>query len=80
MELRRVEDEVKSHCKSWRDLCRPSGGACNGDSMPTLKDLFSRLNDEDIFPSEPEEEPEDVEDDIQMKEDEKMVEAAKMMR
>jgi len=72
MELRRVEDELKSHCKSWRDLCRPSGGACNGDSMPTLKELFSKLNDEDIFPPEPEEEPEDVEDDIQMKEDEKM--------
>ena len=72
MELRRVEDEVKSHCKSWRDLCRPSGGACNGDSMPTLKELFSKLNDEDIFPPEPEEEPEEVEDDTQMKEDEKI--------
>mmetsp|Transcript_25002 Transcript_25002/g.37791 ORF Transcript_25002/g.37791 Transcript_25002/m.37791 type:complete len:439 (-) Transcript_25002:1331-2647(-) len=77
MELRRVEDEVKSHCKSWRDLCRPSGGACNGDSMPTLKELFSKLNDEDIFPPEPEEEPEEVEDDTQMKEDEKMVEEEK---
>mmetsp|Transcript_11474 Transcript_11474/g.17631 ORF Transcript_11474/g.17631 Transcript_11474/m.17631 type:complete len:439 (-) Transcript_11474:1323-2639(-) len=77
MELRRVEDEVKSHCKSWRDLCRPSGGACNGYSMPTLKELFSKLNDEDIFPPEPEEEPEDVEDDIQMKEDEKMVKEEK---
>jgi len=72
MELRRVEDELKSHCKSWRDLCRPSEGACDGYSMPTLKELFSKLNDEDIFPPEPEEEPKDVEDDTQMKEDEKM--------
>ena len=80
MELRRVEDELKSHCESWRELRRRTRRlACGGDpatnaALPTLKELFSKLNDEEIFPPEPEEEEEDpevVEDDAQMKDDEK---------
>lgn len=74
MELRRVEDELKSHCKAWQELRRVArGGACDdGDpttaTLPTLDELFSTINDEDIFP-EPEEEPEE-EDETQLKDQE----------
>lgn len=75
MELRRVEDELKSNCKSWQELRRARGGASDGGptaaALPTLKELFSTMNDEDIFPLEPEEEPKEVEDETQLKEDEK---------
>ncbi len=74
MELRRVEDELKGHCKSWRELCRARRLVFVEDptttaALPTLKDLFSKLIDEDIFPPEPEEESEEeeVEDDTQTK-------------
>lgn len=72
MELRRVEDELKSHCESWRQLRRARGLTCDGSAaLPTLKELFSKLNDEEIFPPEPEEEPEEAEYDTQMKDEEK---------
>lgn len=76
MELRRVEDELKSHCKSWRELRRARGLVRDEDTtttaaLPTLKDLFSKLIDEDIFPPEPEEESEEeMEDDTQTKDGE----------
>jgi len=77
MELRRVEDELKSHCKSWRELRRERRLVRDEDptttaALPTQKDLFSKLIDEDIFPPEPEEEPEEVEDDTQLKDGEKV--------
>ncbi|KAL7436960.1 hypothetical protein ACHAXM_005433 [Skeletonema potamos] len=70
MELRSVEDTLKSNCKSWQELRRAREGA----ALPSLKQLFSAINDDDIFPPEPEVVPKEVPngvDDETQKEDEK---------
>lgn len=64
MELRRIEEDLKSLCKSWKEL-RGARKVSDDDftaavPMPTLKELFLRINDDVIFPPV-EVEPEDME-------------------
>lgn len=74
MELRRVEEELKGHCRTWKELSRAGKFRPKVDddstavSLPTLKALFSRINDDNIFPPPPEEEPEEMEDEKSDKE------------
>ncbi|KAL7451737.1 hypothetical protein ACHAWC_003548 [Mediolabrus comicus] len=74
MELRRVEEELKGHCRTWKELCRVGKFRPKVDddstavSLPTLKALFSRINDDNIFPPPPEEELEEMEDEKSDKE------------
>ena len=54
MELRRIEEDLKSLCKSWKEL-RGARKVSDDDftaavPMPTLKELFLRINDDVIFP------------------------------
>lgn len=72
-----MEEELKGHCKTWKELSRAGKFRPRVDgiddnstavSLPTLKALFSRINDDNIFPPPPEEEPEEMEDEKSDKE------------
>ena len=69
-----MEEELKGHCRTWKELCRAGKFRPKVDddstavSLPTLKALFSRINDDNIFPPPPEEELEEMEDEKSDKE------------
>ncbi len=69
-----MEEELKGHCRTWKELSRAGKFRPKVDddstavSLPALKALFSRINDDNIFPPPPEEEPEEMEDEKSDKE------------